>query len=167
MLEGRRVSLGEMDDETLEELRSRITEYFETFYAELRRRLHDHELDLPHPLPEHLRGYRRVVSVLGKDGIVITHWPAPRDSFDFHISPDKTAAELVAEECAGERILEYPPGSDFGTCELDEPLRLTVGDQVVWTSPWTRLEVSSRLDAWSNPDRARKTAEAVIASIKH
>lgn len=143
----------------LEELREQITEYYETYYAELRSLLSDHSLALSASVPDHFKGYRRVVTELGKDGAVVSHWPAGQDYFDFHISPERTAKEVVAELCAGEEVLDYPPGSDFGFYQIAEPLRLVVDDQVVWVAQWTRMDISSRLEVWQNPEGARKAVE--------
>jgi hypothetical protein len=153
------VRLEELSFQDLEQLREQITEYYETYYAELRSRLSDHSLALWASVPDHFKGYRRIVTELGQDGAVITHWPAGQDTFDFHISPERTAKDLAAELCAGEQILDYPPGSDFGVYQIDEPLQLVVDDQVVWVSEWKRMDISSRLDIWQNADLARKAVE--------
>jgi hypothetical protein len=151
------VRLQELSFQDLEQLREQITEYYETYYAELRTRLSDHTSPLS--APDHFKGYRRIVTELGSDGVVITHWPAGQDSFDFHISPERTVKDLAAEQCAGEQILDYPPGSDFGFYQIAEPLRLVVDDRVVWVSEWKRMEISSRLDVWQDADLARKAVE--------
>jgi hypothetical protein len=147
----------ELSFEDLEQLREQITEYYETYYAELRTRISNYASPLS--LPDHLKGYRRIVTELGSDGVVITHWPAGQDSFDFHISPERTAKDLAAEQCAGEQILDYPPGSDFGFYRIAEPLQLVVDDRVVWVSGWRRMEISSRLDVWQDADLARQAVE--------
>ena len=151
--------LEELSFQDLEKLGEQITEYYEIYYAELRSRLSDHSLALSASVPDHLKGYRRIVTELGGDGMVITHWPAGQDSFDFHISPERTAKDLVAELCAGEQVLDYAPGSDFGYYQIAEPLRLTVDDRVVWVSEWTRMEISSRVDIWQSPEGARKAVD--------
>jgi hypothetical protein len=158
--------LEEISDSGLEELRVQITDYYETYYSEIRSRLSDHELAIPpSAVPDSLRGHRRIVTELGRDGVVITHWPDAQDSFDFHISPDKTAGELVAEQCGGEELLDYEPGEDFGTYQIPEPLQLVVEGEVVWTAAWKRLDVSSRFDAWEDPDVARAAAREDIAAL--
>lgn len=156
----RAVRFEELSDRDLEALRQEITEYYQTYYAELRSRLADHDLAIPAAaVPEHLKGYRRVVTVLGQDGVVVTHWPNPwGDTFEFHLSPGRPVRELVAEECAGERVVDYPPGTDFGIREMTEPLRLVMDGREVWRAPWARLEVSSRIDAWRDVERARRAA---------
>ncbi len=160
------MKLEELSDQGLEELRLQVTEYYETYYSELRSRLGDHELAIPHgAVPDSLKGYRRIVTELGKDGMVVTHWSDASDSFDFHISPDKTAGELVAGQCGGEEILDYEPGEEFGTYQIPEPLQLVVDGEVVWTAPWKRLDVSSRLDAWEDPDGAREAARENLAAF--
>jgi hypothetical protein len=151
--------LEELSFQDLERLREQITQYYETYYAELRTLLSDYSSPLPYSAPDHFKGYRRIVTELGNDGAVISHWPAGQDSFDFHISPERTAKDLVAELCAGERILDYPPGSDFGFYQIAEPLQLVVDDRVVWVSEWKRLDISSRLDVWENPEVARKAVQ--------
>jgi hypothetical protein len=153
------VRLDQLSFQDLEELREQITEYYETYYAELRTRFSDHTSPLSVSAPDHLKGYRRIVTELGKDGLIITHWPAGQDSFDFHISPERTAKDLVAELCAGEQMLDYPPGSDFGFYQIAEPLQLVVDGRVVWVSEWKRMDISSRLDVWRSPELARKAVE--------
>jgi hypothetical protein len=149
----------ELSFQDLERLREQITEYYETYYAELRTRLSDHSTPLSYSAPDHFKGYRRIVTELGSDGVVISHWPAAQDSFDFHISPERTAKDLAAELCAGEELLDYPPGSDFGLYQIAEPLQLVVDERVVWVSEWKRMEISSRIDVWENPEAARKAVE--------
>jgi hypothetical protein len=151
--------LEELSFQDLEELREQITEYYETYYAELRTRLSDHSSPLSYSVPDHFKGYRRIVTELGNDGAVISHWPAGQDSFDFHISPEKAAKDLAAELCAGEQVLDYPRGSDFGFYQITEPLQLVVDDRVVWVSEWKRMDISSRFDIWQSPDEARKAVE--------
>jgi hypothetical protein len=153
------VRLEELSFQDLERLREQITEYYETYYAELRTRLSDHSSPLSHSVPDHFKGYRRIVTELGNDGAVISHWPAGQDSFDFHISPERTAKDLAAELCAGEQVLDYPQGSDFGFYQVTEPLQLVVDDQVVWVSEWKRMDISSRFEVWQDPAGARKAVE--------
>jgi hypothetical protein len=153
------VRLERLSFQDLEELREQITEYYETYYAELRSRLSDHGSALAASVPDHLKGYRRVVTELGEDGAVVSHWPAGQDHFDFHISPEKTTKDLVASLCAGEQVLDYEPGSDFGFYQIPEPLQLVVDDRVVWVAEWTRLDITGRPDVWSDPEAARKAAK--------
>ena len=131
-----------MTAQNLEELREQITEYYETYYAELRSQLTGQDPATFQSVPEVFKGYRRIVTVLGQDGVVVTHWPSSQDSFDFHISPDRAAKDLAAEQCGGEQIIDYPPGAIW-TYEIAEPLRLVADDEVVWVAQWTRLEISS------------------------
>ena len=152
------MNYSDLNAQNLEELREQITEYYETYYAELRSRLTSHDAATFQSVPEVFKGYRRIVTELSQDGVVVTHWPSGQDSFDFHISPDRVAKDLAAEHCGGEQIIDYPPGSDFGTYEITEPLQLVVDDRVVWVAKWTRLEISSRLDAWLSTDQARTAA---------
>lgn len=164
------MNYSDLSAQNLEVLREQITEYYETYYAELRSQLTSHESATFQSVPEVFKGYRRIVTELGQDGVVVTHWPSGQDSFDFHISPDRVAKDLAAEHCGGERIIDYPPGSDFGTYEITEPLQLVVDDRVVWVARWTRLEISSRLDAWLSTDQARTAARndlLLFAEARH
>jgi hypothetical protein len=153
------VRLEELSFQDLEQLREQITEYYETYYAELRTRLSDHASPYPASVPDHFKGYRRIVTELGSDGAVVSHWPAGQDSFDFHISPEKAAKDLAAELCGGEQILDYPPGSEFGFYQISEPLQLVVDDRVIWVSEWKRMDISSRFEVWQDPQRARQAVE--------
>ena len=151
----------------LEELREQITEYYETYYAELRSRLSDHSTGLAASAPDHLKGYRRVVTELGGDGVVVSHWRAGQDHFDFHISPEKTTKELVTSLCAGEQVLDFPEDRDFGFYQIPEPLQLVVDDRVVWVAEWTRLDISGKPDVWRDPEAAREAArEDLLPYIK-
>lgn len=153
----------ELSHQDLDRLKNEITEYYETYYAELRSRIYDHNSGLLGSVPDHLSRNRRIVIELGQDGLVVTHWLAGEDSFDFHISPKKTVQALAAEHCAGEQILDYTAESDFGVYKLTEPLKLTVGDDVVWAAEWKRMDISSRPDAWQSTDRAREEAAEDLA----
>jgi hypothetical protein len=152
------VNYSDLSTQNLEGLREQITEYYETYYAELRSQLTSQDPATFQSVPDVFKGYRRIVTELGRDGVVVTHWPSSQDSFDFHIAPDRMAKDWAAEHCGGEQIIDYPPGSDFGTYEIAEPLQLVVDDGVVWVAQWTRLEISSRLDTWLNIDQARTAA---------
>lgn len=146
----------------LEGLRDQISDYYQTYYAELRSRLSGWDQVSLASLPAGFTGYKRIVTDLGMDGIVVTHWPSDQDSFNFHISPETAAKDLAAEQCGGERILDYEPGSDFGTYEIGEPLKLVSEGQVVWVAGWTRMEITSRTDAWEDPDDAREAARTAL-----
>jgi hypothetical protein len=147
----------------LEALRDQISDYYQTYYAELRSRLSGWDRTSLASLPEGLTGYKRIVTDLGQDGIVVTHWPGDQDSFDFHISPETPAKDLAAEQCGGERPLDYPPGSDFGTYEIGEPFKLVSEGQIVWVSGWTRMEITSNPKAWENTEDAREAARTALS----
>lgn len=146
----------------LETLKQKITDYYQTYYQELLSRLSSYSGLNSYLVPDHLKGYRRVITQLGDDGAVVTHWHEGQDAFDFHLSPGKTVADLVAEQCGGERIIDYEPGEPFGVHELDEPLKLEMDGQTVWTSGWTRMEITDRLDIWDDPERAREAASETL-----
>jgi len=47
--------------------------------------------------PYYLTGCRRIIATLTKDGLVTVHYPAERDSFEFHVSPDRRVTDLTEE----------------------------------------------------------------------
>ena len=95
------MNYSDLSAQNLEELREQITEYYETYYAELRSQLTNYDTVTFQSVPEVFKGHRRIVTELGQDGVVVTHWPSGQDSFDFHLAPDRTANDLAAEHCGG------------------------------------------------------------------
>ena len=87
LIHRRNGELQRTERQNLEELREQITEYYETYYAELRSQITGHDPATFQSVPDVFKGYRRIVTELGQDGVVVTHWPSSQDSFDFHISP--------------------------------------------------------------------------------
>src|SRR5918997_2065944 len=120
------VNYSELTAKDLEVLREQITEYYETYYAELRSRLSGHDPATFQSVPEVFKGYRRIVTELGRDGVVVTHWPSSQDSFDFHISPDRVAKDLAAEQRGGGHDIDFRLGADFRLAEMPGPHPLLV-----------------------------------------
>lgn len=55
---------------------------------------------MPDAFPAYLKGCKRVVAVLGQGGVVVSHWPAEMDAFEFHQS-DKAIGEIANEQSDG------------------------------------------------------------------
>ncbi len=58
--------------------------------------------------PYYLKGSRRIVAILTKDGLVTVHYPAERDSFEFRVSSEQSVTDLT-EELA----VQYPNGYKY------------------------------------------------------
>jgi hypothetical protein len=175
-----------LDDQDLQKLRGGITEYFEAYYAEVRRLIETY--NAYDDVPTSYQGCRRVLTTLGTDGIVITHWSALGDSFEFEVSRESTE-EIIAKqtnnfssrpdlaryspETAGRRfkvitienahrlrILPHTAGRDFGAVTIQEPVKVPTEDGTLWITGWTRLDAASidNLYTWTNAAKARTEA---------
>jgi Domain of unknown function (DUF4926) len=109
----------------LERLPDQIREYYSTYYSELRRQLSKPDLFFK-AIPAFLKGYKRVISIGGKDGLVVAHFPieleitvsdtdsgrvlirfpsvpdAVEDAFEFITFPDSLVSDLVSFISGGE-----------------------------------------------------------------
>jgi hypothetical protein len=70
----------------MDRLKTQLVEYYDTYFSELRRHLSRPDL-FAEAVPAFLRGYKRVISVGAKDGIIVVHFPielgitlSPKDS---------------------------------------------------------------------------------------
>ena len=175
-----------LNDRDLRKLREATKDYFRAYYAEVRRltEMHVAHDDVPAPY----QGCKRVLATLGADGIVITHWNAPEDSFEFEISAE-SAEEIITRQTGyfsgapdleghpreavgrgfevistgdgyGLRILPHTAGRDFGAVTIQEPVRVPSKDGSLWVTGWTRLDAASadHLYAWTDAIRAKTEA---------
>ena len=104
----------------LERLREEVMRYFRAYYAEFREEIEKRD---PEAKLDYLRGRRRVVFELGKDGALITHFPTEddEDTFEFVLPRDKMVRDLADDMAlktprgASKRIhFDYSLGEDFG-----------------------------------------------------
>lgn len=139
------------DDAQLDrtDLEAAMRTYYQTYYAELRRRMSQYPLESD-IFPDYLVGARQIVAVLGEDGVMVTHWPAERDSFEFRVSEEEQVREMVKQRAIvapnGMRaeFIDYEPGTDFGafqfkTAEAEFNGRIIRPD-------WIRLDCASALN---------------------
>ncbi len=153
-----------LTDEMLGELRAEITGYFEAYYSALRSKIAGHDA-LYESVPQRFKGSRRVSTSFCRDGVVVVHEPAERDSYEFRSVLDRWAEDVVAEYTptlpSGESviILDYSPYHDFGAFSITEPLRIEEGG-TVYEVGWTRMDVASwnNLGLWKDKREARKQA---------
>lgn len=80
--------------ERLERLPSQIRRYYNVYFSELRSQLTGPVL-FPEAVPDFLKGYKRVIAIGGRDGLVVAH---------FHIK-----TEIILSETGGGRVLTRFP----------------------------------------------------------
>lgn len=172
-------------------LLTQIVVYYDTYFSELRRQLQRPGL-FSEAVPEFLKGYKKVISVGGGDGLVIAHFPvelkitiskaddgdilmqfpsepyATKNSYEFLQLPELPVSDLVTILSAGEEVgLEISPGGALwgvrGFTAPQQQIDPTTGE-LIWQSPWTRLVCADlyHLRFWENTERARREAEEDI-----
>jgi hypothetical protein len=152
----------------LERLPDQIREYYSTYFSELRRQLSRPDLFFE-AIPNLLKGYKRVISIGGKDGLVVAHFPieleitvsetgtgrvlirfpsvpdAVEDAFEFITFPDSPVSDLASfisgEEAIGAGISTEERWGPGVAGVLDKPVQKLDSEtgQLVWQAPWTRL----------------------------
>lgn len=154
--------LEEVDQAALE---GRLRKFYGAYYSELRQRMSQYPA-ASGIFPYYLVGYRQIVAILTKDGLVVTHWPAEQDAFEFHVSPTQKVRDItedhavVAPSGARAVTVTYPPDQDMDgafhvmAMELEE-------NGVVYRSKWMRLDAAAMhaLDeTLHNEEKAREDA---------
>ena len=154
----------------LERLREEVMRYFRAYYAEFREEIEKRD---PEAKLDYLRGRRRVVFELGKDGALITHFPTEddEDTFEFVLPRDKMVRELADDMAlktprgASKRIhFDYSLGEDFGQNTYLGPLVHQEKDlhyrTLHYRTNWVQLDWASwvHLDRWRDADRAKEDA---------
>ena len=168
-------------------LATQIVEYYDTYFSELRRQLSRPDL-FAEAVPTFLRGYKRVISVGAKDGLIVAHFPvelgmtlsakdsgsalmrfpsqpdAGEDSYEFIQIPNVPVRVLVDDLSEGRDIeIPIPPeGASWGVAGFNAPVQgvdVTSGE-LAWQAPWTRLVAADfrHLRWWENTERARREA---------
>jgi hypothetical protein len=168
-------------------LLAQIPEYYDTYFSELRSQLQGPNL-FSEAIPAFLRGYKRVVSVGGSDGIVVAHFPAEleitmsetdgenvlmqflsvpnakEDTYEFLQFPGSPVKNLATFISGGEDVgLEIPLGEVFwgvrGFNAPQQKIDSTTGE-LTWQAPWTRLVCADlyHLRYWEDTERARREA---------
>jgi hypothetical protein len=152
----------------LERLPDQIREYYDIYFSELRRQLSRPDLFFE-AIPNVLKGYKRVISIGGKNGLVVAHFPieleitvsetntgrvlihfppvsdAVGDTFEFITSPDSPVRDLASiisgEEAIGAGISTEERWGPGAAGVLDKPVQKFDSEtgQLVWQAPWTRL----------------------------
>ena len=151
----------------LERQFAQTVEYYDTYFFELRNQLRSPDL-FSEAIPEYLKGYKRVVSMTGGDGIVVVHYPieqeitfaetgsgniltrfpsvpdAKEDSYEaIQFPTNLLVRDLVKLVSGGEDIgFEISPGEMvWGVRGFNKPQQKvdTTTGEITWQAPWTRL----------------------------
>ena len=171
----------------MDRLATQLVEYYDTYFSELRRQLSRPDV-FAEAVPAFLRGYKRVISVGAKDGLIVAHFPielgmtisakdsgsavmrfpslpdAGEDSYEFIWSPNVPVRVLVNDLSGGEDIeMEIPPEeASWGVAVFRTPQQrvdVTTGE-LTWQAPWTRLAAADfqHLRFWEDTERAKREA---------
>lgn len=149
----------------LENLRGQITKYYGTYFAELRSELARPDL-FSEAVPNYLKGYRRVISLGGSDGLVVAHFPveleitvsqtdtgrilvrfpsildATEDTFEFITSPGSPVSNLVSFISGGE---------DIGVEISPEEVSWGAGVAGAFNAPQQKVDVVTGQLTWQAP----------------
>ncbi len=164
---------GGIDREALER---RLRAYYEAYYSDLRQRMSRYPA-ASEIFPYYLKGYRRIVATLTKDGLVSVHYPAERDSFEFRTDPRRRVRDITEHLAIvypnGLKAVHFPrdpgnPEADFdGAMAIMAP-EADYNGRII-RPDWVRLEVAGmhNLDEDLHSEaKARKdaTTEATFAA---
>lgn len=177
-------------NEDLERLRAEVKRYYFVYFSTLRGELAS--VSRPSAVPEFFGGYRSVVTILGRDGVVVAHFPSDRDvtayrtdgvvsvlipagrdghqdSYHFLVWIEEPIRNIVTGISEGQEVdIAISPGVSWGVKGFTVPQQIISVDQVnaelAWQAPWTYLLCadSNNLDYWSNPERAKREARIVL-----
>lgn len=149
----------------LEDLRGQITQYYGAYFAELRSELARPDL-LFEAIPDYLKGYKRVISIGGRDGLVVAHFPieleitmsqmdtgkilvrfpsildATEDTFEFITFPGSPVSDLVSFISGGEDI-----GVEISLGEVS----WGAGVAGIFNAPQQKVDLETGQLAWQAP----------------
>jgi hypothetical protein len=170
----------------LENLPGQIERFYDVYFSELRKGLSRSDL-FSEAVPGFLKGYKRVLALGGRDGVVVAHFPvglgftvsgkdsgkvllrfsseprANEDVYEFAAPfdlPVRDLAEAISgEEDIGLEISAGVPWGVIGFAAPQQKVDVTTG-RLVWEAPWTRLTCAdfNSLHFWRDPGQARREA---------
>jgi len=128
-------------------LEQRLRRFYVAYYSEIRQRMSGYPAasDI---FPYYLVGHRRIVATLTKDGLVVTHWPAEQDSFEFHVSPTQKVRDIteslavVAPSGMRGLTVTYPPDQEMDGAVQAMAMELEENG-VIYRPEWIRLDASA------------------------
>lgn len=146
-----------MENGTENKVRRRIAKFYRAYYEELRRQV-DRYPGIKHSFPEFMTGAKRIEVLWGKDGLVVSHWKAGKDTFEFK-RKDRSVENIIRDLSGGRINFDFPPGTEmdlsiaevklYDENSLDGPRNPE--QEPIWRSPWHRLDISGEYNAerWS------------------
>lgn len=140
--------------------RQRIRSYVKTYYSSLRDQM-QHYAEAGDIFPDFLVGPKRVLALAGQDGTVVGHYPDNQDSFDFRTA--QRPIQFIVRDISGPFVVNFTGEISLSVASV----KLVKGSdidsgEVVWQSPWHKLEiVSTRLEDWSNTKAAEQATRDV------
>jgi hypothetical protein len=147
------------------EVADHIRSYETAYYDELRANIAQHHVP-PGAFPDFLKGANRIVATLGRDGVVIVHWRAEENSFEFNHRPRMTVSDILKDQRIGE--LTYQQGERPPALRMQGPhwIMDTGERQPITELGWKTVEVNPDTDAatWSE-ERARIQAQTDVATF--
>lgn len=168
-------------------LTTQIPEFYGTYFSELRSQLERPEV-FAEAVPEWMRGYKRVVSLAGRDGLVVVHFPieteinmhrddgtsllrfssipdAGADDYEFMVISQEPVSVLANFIGGGENIdIGIEPDTSWGVKGFARPQqRVNMGGELpelAWEAPWTRMLAVDmhHLNYFADSERARAEA---------
>ena len=154
------------EDLDLNEVEQLMGGYYRTYYSELNTRTSRYPAK-SNIFPDVLQGPRRIAVTIALDGVLVFHWPAQQQSFEFRSSSDAMVMNLAKSErtlsapsgMSVEVLGDYHPGTDFGAVEVWRTEVEEAG--VIVKSDWMRVDTASldTLDAFLDEAQARENAE--------
>lgn len=145
-------------------LEDQLRASYEAYYSKLHERMSRYPA-APDIFPETLLGPRHLVAELATDGVVVTHWPAQEQAFEFHVSSNRLVTDITGQyrlwvpSGISAKVLQYEPGIDFGAHQMWRPELLQAGE--IMRTEWTRIDIASldALDAIPTEAQAGEWAE--------
>lgn len=157
--------------EDLQRIREEVIRYFRAYYTEFRQEIEKRD---PEAKLDYLRGHRRIVFEVGKDGALITHFPTEdnEDTFEFVLPEDKKMVRELVDDMAlktprgtTKRLhFDYQLGEDFGQNSYLGPLVHEEKDlhyrTLYYRTNWVQLDWASwvHLDRWRDENQAKEDA---------
>ena len=172
-----------------EKLLTQIPAYYSAYFSELRSQL-DRSDVFTEAVPDWMRGYKRVVTVSGRDGVVVVHFPRIMEisidradgtnllrfssepnafdhSYEFIAFLEESVSVLANLIGGGEDIeIGIDPDVPWGVRGFSRPQQRanTSGGlaELTWEAPWSRIVAADfySLLYFEDPERARAEARA-------
>lgn len=146
-----------------EDVAGLIRHYEAADYDELRTGIAQHHMT-PDAFPEFLKGGNRIVATLGRDGVVVVHWRAEKNSFEFDNRPTLTVGDILKDQGIGE--LDYQPGERPAAFRMQGPHWIMNSGELrpITELDWKTVEVNPDTATWSE-ERARIQAQTDVSTF--